>query len=184
MLNADEDSLMKEIEGYMGSTSSSGESTDSESHPLSRQYSEEHMKLIHSVDPAERNWKKLLCEEILRPSQLWSRVELNSEGTPFPRFKDLIAYAWVRHDFEIFCRTQFLTPISEVERKFASDSMSNLKVTILSVEEVLKKRREKTAASAQKRKQPSVAKPDLATFKHAKKNQHLCIYLKKKKHSI
>ncbi|KAL5834754.1 hypothetical protein ACOSQ4_014251 [Xanthoceras sorbifolium] len=181
----------------MGLTLLSGDSTNSEPHLLLIGWcSKERTKLIHSVNLAERGWKKLLSEESLRPSRLWSRVGLNAESAPFPRFKDLIA--WVQQGFELFCGTQFLIPISEVERKFASNSMSNLKVTIPTAKDVLKKGREIVAASAQKRKQPSVANiftspqaliqpqstssltPELATSKHAKKKKKHA-ELKKKK---
>ncbi|KAL5756482.1 hypothetical protein ACOSQ2_021228 [Xanthoceras sorbifolium] len=167
MSSIDEDSLMRETEGYMGSISLSGESTDGEPCPLSifvnqsqsvdERCSEERVKLIHLVDPVERSWKKLLSEKNFRPSCLWSCMELTTEGTPFPRFKNLIAYAWVRYSFDLLYGIQFLTPISKVELKFTLESMSNLKVKIPNTKEVLKKIKEKATASAQNRKQPSMA---------------------------
>ncbi|KAL5806289.1 hypothetical protein ACOSQ4_029022 [Xanthoceras sorbifolium] len=77
-------------------------------------------------------------------------------------------------------------------RKFASNSMSKLKPYIPNAKEALKKRREKTAASAQKRKQstvplmfgsllaptqqPSIASSpysEMVAFRQAKKKQNV-----------
>ncbi|KAL5752209.1 hypothetical protein ACOSP7_022393 [Xanthoceras sorbifolium] len=121
------DDLMREIDLYKGSSTLSGESTDSEPHPLASIGdcdSEDRTKLIHSSYPVKRSWKKLLSKESVRPNRLWSRMKINTESTPFPRLRNLITYAWPH------------IPTSK---------------------EALKKRKERAAASAQKRKQPTVS---------------------------
>ncbi|KAL5818855.1 hypothetical protein ACOSQ4_022697 [Xanthoceras sorbifolium] len=153
------DDLMREIDLYKGSSTSSGESTDSEPHPLASIGdcdSEDRTKLIHSSYPVKRSWKKLLSKESVRPNRLWSRMK-NTESTPFPKLRNLITYAWVRHRFELFCGTQFFTPIFEAKRKFTSHLMLHLKPHIPTSKEALKERKERAAASAQKRKQPTVS---------------------------
>ncbi|KAL5808133.1 hypothetical protein ACOSQ3_028824 [Xanthoceras sorbifolium] len=152
---------MKEIELER---ESSRESTDNKLCPLATvadsnvlvdYENEECTKFIHSVNPAERSWNKLLSEASLRPSRLWAHVDLNVKCTPFHKLKNLVTYAWVQHYFELLCGTRFLTTISEVECKFTSDSMSNIKPKILSVDKALARHHERAMASAQKRKQPS-----------------------------
>ncbi|KAL5773505.1 hypothetical protein ACOSP7_013096 [Xanthoceras sorbifolium] len=148
---------------------SSGESMNSKPHPLATNCTQ----FNHSVDPAKRSWKTLLSKESLRSSRLWAQVDLNVKGTHFPKLKNLVSYAWVRHCFELLCGTRFLTPVSEVEHKFASNSMSNIKSKIMYADEAFARRRERALASAQKRKQPSELKKRKVERKKDKKLEEL-----------
>ncbi|KAL5842078.1 hypothetical protein ACOSQ3_012681 [Xanthoceras sorbifolium] len=135
------DNVLKEIDLYKGSPSPNGKSMDSGPRPLAI-------------------LKKLLSEESLRPSRLWSRIDKNAEGTPFPRLKDLVTYVYIQQGFELLCGTQFLTLIYEVKRKFALDYISNLKPHVPTADEALKRRREKALASVQKKKELKRKKVD------------------------
>ncbi|KAL5854741.1 hypothetical protein ACOSQ4_004543 [Xanthoceras sorbifolium] len=167
---------------------SSGESTDSESRTLTTvadsnvlvsHENKECTKFIPSIDLTERKWKKLLSGESLRPSYLWAHIDLNTKGTYFPKLKNLLTYALIRHCFELICGTHFLTHVSEVESKFASNSMSNIKPKILSAEEALARHRERVMASAKKKKQPKKLGSNAAS--QPVFDSYSCVSLKKKK---
>ncbi|KAL5745463.1 hypothetical protein ACOSP7_026609 [Xanthoceras sorbifolium] len=149
---------LSDVRESSGSSVSSKGSTDRESRPIEHSCT----SCILSVDPIERSWKKLLNDENLRPSRLWAHAELNLEGTPCPKLKNLVTYAWVRHCFELFWRTWFLTPISEVERKFASDSVSSMKPKIMDDDAAIARRHERALATAAKKCKQSTNHHDVA----------------------
>ncbi|KAK3225606.1 hypothetical protein Dsin_005468 [Dipteronia sinensis] len=78
--------------------------------------------------------------------RVWNRYELiNAESKP--RYDEAVSLSFVmiRRGIEILCGTQFQIPITDVEHRFATNSLSSMKFTMPNPEEALKKQKEAMA---------------------------------------
>ncbi|KAK3231378.1 hypothetical protein Dsin_003259 [Dipteronia sinensis] len=97
---------------------------------------------VLNIPVEERSWKVLMHEGNLKSSIIWLHSTWNVPRTPYPLVKDIVTYTWVRRSLEILCGTRFLTPITDVERRFADESMSKAKFSLHDLAEALKLQKE------------------------------------------
>ena len=75
----------------------------------------------------------------LRPSNLWRWSTLNRLRVPYPHVTDFMLYVWTRKSLEIrHCDMKFLSPITDVERRFIVTLMSSAKINMPDVAEALR----------------------------------------------
>ena len=97
---------------------------------------------ILAMPAEERSCKKLLTDGKLRHCRMWRWSTLNRPRTPYPFLKDFASYIWTRRCLEILgYEMKILSPVSDIERRFAVTSMSNAKVNMPQGAEALKKYR-------------------------------------------
>ena len=126
----------------------------------------ERTRILLEIPVNERNCRTLLTEGNLRPSRLWRWSTLNRSRAPYPLVKDFLYYIWIRMSFEILqYNLRFLSPLTDVGRRFAVTSMTSAKVNIPDKVDSIRLYREdlaKKRVAAQKKKQ-AAAKPKEGT---------------------
>lgn len=105
-----------------------------------------------AIPAEERSWRVLLQEGNLRPSSLCRHSMWNMSRTPYPLVKDFVLYVRI---YELY-GMKFLTPIIDIERRFANKSMLGAAFTIPNLTLALKLQKEamakrRAAATAKKR---------------------------------
>ncbi|KAK3229574.1 hypothetical protein Dsin_001455 [Dipteronia sinensis] len=96
--------------------------------------------LISELKTRDPDWKPKFFfgqgDLVNRVRSIW-----NNAGNPCPRLEDMTKYVWISYGFKILCGTQFLEPVTDVERASGTTTMSNLK--LLSSKEALKRQMER-----------------------------------------
>ena len=114
-------------------------------------------KDVLGIPIEERSFRELLLDGKLRPSSLWRWSTLNRSRALYPLVKDFMSYVWIRKSLEILgCDMKFLSPITDIERRFIVTSMLNAKINLPNQAEALKRYRDdlaKRRAAANKKKQ-------------------------------
>ncbi|KAK1558247.1 hypothetical protein Q3G72_000238 [Acer saccharum] len=94
----------------------------------------------------QRSCRTLLTEGNLRPSHLWRWLMLNRSRALYPHVKDFVSYIWIRRSFEILqYDLSFLSPLTDIERRFVVTSMASAQLNLLDKAESIKLYRDELA---------------------------------------